>query len=219
METNKIHNCDNLEFLKQIPDNYFDFVFSDPPYNKNKNYEIYKDNLPEKEYWNWVEKFISEYRRISNNQFAIFIDADLTRNYWNFMPDAKQIIVRKGAIGTPLKDYYRQYFSLLVTKKPNQTIYDLWWNIKMPGEGYFFKEERFPNPGLTSFKLTQRILNYFTKENDIIYDGFMGVGTTAVACISLNRRYIGTELNPRYIEIAEKRIKRESSILTLDLVK
>jgi DNA modification methylase len=47
----------------------------------------------------------------------------------------------------------------------------------------------------------------------------MGVGTTAVACISLNRRYIGTELNPRYIEIAKKRIKRESSILTLDLVK
>jgi DNA modification methylase len=154
METNKIYNCDNLEFLKRIPDNYFDFVFSDPPYNKNKNYEIYKDNLPEKEYWKWVEKFISEYKRISNNQFAIFIGADLTRNYWSFMPDAKQIIVRKGAIGTPFKDYYRQYFSLLVTKKPNQTIYDLWWNIKMPGEGYFFKEKRFPNPGLTSFKLT-----------------------------------------------------------------
>jgi len=217
LELNKIYCIKNLELLKQMPDNYVNFVFSDPPYNKNKNYEIYKDNLPEKEYWNWVEKFISEYKRISNNNFSIFVGADLIRNYWSFMPDAKLIIVRKGAIGTPFKDYFRQYSGLLTTAKPKKRIYDLWWNIRMPGEGYFFREERFPNPGLTSLKLTQRTINYFTDKNDLIFDGFMGTGTTAVACISLNRNYIGTEINPKYIEIAEKRIKREKSILKLDL--
>ena len=218
IETNKIYCESCLDTMSRMADNSVDFIFSDPPYNLNKDYGVYKDNLSEKDYLKFITEFISEYKRISNNQFAIFVGADLIKKYWDFMPDAKQIIVRKGAIGTPYQDYFRQYFGLLITKLPNYQIYDLWWNIKMPGEGYFFKEERFPNPGLTSFKLTQRVLNYFTNENDLIYDGFMGVGTTAVACVSLNRGYVGSELNPEYIDIAENRIKREQSILKLPLV-
>lgn len=204
---NCIHNEDILSFLSKIPDNTFNFAFSDPPYNKNKDYGVYKDNLPQEQYLNWVKDFISEYRRVSNNNFGMFVGADLLKTYWDLMPNAKLIIVRKGAIGTPFKDYYRQYSGFLCTAKPNQTIYDLWWDIKMPGEGYFFREERFPHPGLTSLKLTQRILNYFTKENDLVFDGFMGTGTTAVACVHLNRKYIGTEINLNYINISEARLK------------
>lgn len=41
----------------------------------------------------------------------------------------------------------------------------------------------------------------------IVIDPFLGSGTTAVACIKLNRNFIGIELNPEYIKIAEKRLK------------
>ena len=192
--------------MAEYEDNHFDFAFSDPPYNKNKDYEIYKDDLPEDEYWAWVKSFVAEFKRITGNKFAMFVGADLIKGYWDLMPSAKLIIVRKGAIGSPFKDYYRQYFGLLCTALPNETIYDLWWDIKMPGEGYFYKEERFPNPGQTSLILTQRVIRYFTKENDLVFDGFMGCGTTAVACESMNRKFNGTELNLRYIKIAQKRL-------------
>ena len=43
-------------------------------------------------------------------------------------------------------------------------------------------------------------------ENGIVMDIFMGSGTTAVVAQKLNRNYIGIELNPEYIKIAENRI-------------
>ena len=41
-----------------------------------------------------------------------------------------------------------------------------------------------------------------------ILDPFMGSGTTAVACIQTGRRFIGVELEPRYFEIAVKRVEK-----------
>lgn len=43
-------------------------------------------------------------------------------------------------------------------------------------------------------------------EGGIVLDPFMGAGTTALVAHKLNRNYIGTELNPEYCQIAEKRI-------------
>mgnify|MGYP001593856350 CR=1 FL=1 len=46
-----------------------------------------------------------------------------------------------------------------------------------------------------------------SNERDIVFDGFMWGGTTAVAAKQLNRRYIGFEISKEYCKIAEKRIK------------
>jgi DNA modification methylase len=43
-------------------------------------------------------------------------------------------------------------------------------------------------------------------ENDIILDPFFGSGTVGVVCLELNRRFVGIELKPEYVEIARKRI-------------
>ena len=43
-------------------------------------------------------------------------------------------------------------------------------------------------------------------ENGLVLDPFMGAGTTGLVCKKLKRNYVGIELNPKYIEIAEKRI-------------
>ena len=47
-----------------------------------------------------------------------------------------------------------------------------------------------------------------SNENDLILDCFSGSGTTAIACINTNRHYIGFELEPKYYEIANERIKK-----------
>ncbi|MDD4651659.1 MAG: site-specific DNA-methyltransferase [Methanothrix sp.] len=43
-------------------------------------------------------------------------------------------------------------------------------------------------------------------ENDIVLDPFFGSGTLGVVCLELNRRFVGIELKPEYVEIARKRI-------------
>jgi DNA modification methylase len=49
-------------------------------------------------------------------------------------------------------------------------------------------------------------------ENGLILDPFMGSGTTAVVARKLSRNYIGFELNPEYVEISNRRIKKELGI-------
>lgn len=44
-------------------------------------------------------------------------------------------------------------------------------------------------------------------KDGIVLDPFMGAGTTAIVAKKLGRNYVGIELNPKYIEIAEARIK------------
>jgi DNA modification methylase len=51
-----------------------------------------------------------------------------------------------------------------------------------------------------------RFVKASSLEGDIVLDPFVGSGTTAVVSKKLSRSYIGIELNPKYIEIANKRI-------------
>lgn len=57
-------------------------------------------------------------------------------------------------------------------------------------------------------KLVDIILTNFSNPNDIIYDPFMGTGTTAFVAKLLGRNFIGSEINPEYCEIIEKRLHR-----------
>ena len=50
------------------------------------------------------------------------------------------------------------------------------------------------------------LLNIYAKNNSVIYDPFMGTGTTAVACRQLGHSYIGSELSPQQCEYANSRI-------------
>ena len=54
--------------------------------------------------------------------------------------------------------------------------------------------------------LISHLIKLFTKENAIILDPFMGSGTTALASLQSNRRYIGFDINKEYIQITERRI-------------
>ena len=60
-------------------------------------------------------------------------------------------------------------------------------------------------------ELPKICLEHFTKENDLVLDPFMGSGTTALACMNMNRNYIGFEINKDYIKHSEKRLKENTS--------
>ncbi len=53
-------------------------------------------------------------------------------------------------------------------------------------------------------------IKLFTTEGDLILDPFMGSGTTAIACVQLNRHYLGIEAMEHYCELAKRRIEKSS---------
>ncbi len=67
--------------------------------------------------------------------------------------------------------------------------------------------EKTEHPTQKSLNLMLDIVKIHTNENQMILDPFMGSGTTGVACVNLNRDFIGIELDEGYFSIAEKRIK------------
>jgi DNA modification methylase len=52
------------------------------------------------------------------------------------------------------------------------------------------------------------LVNAFSKEGDIVLDPFMGSGTTAIAALECKRKYIGFEIIPEYVDIANNRIQK-----------
>jgi len=55
-------------------------------------------------------------------------------------------------------------------------------------------------------ELVEHLIKLFTKDESIILDPFMGSGTTAVAAVKSNRKYIGFDINQEYIDISNKRV-------------
>jgi DNA modification methylase len=67
-------------------------------------------------------------------------------------------------------------------------------------------EIRFSHPTQKPLKVFKIPIQDWTDKNDIIFDPYMGSGTCAVACQELGRNFIGIEIEPKYYEIAKRRI-------------
>lgn len=52
------------------------------------------------------------------------------------------------------------------------------------------------------------LINTYSNEQDIILDNCMGSGSTGIACINTNRKFIGIEINGKYFDIAKQRIDK-----------
>ena len=62
------------------------------------------------------------------------------------------------------------------------------------------------HPAPFPIELPYRLIQLYTFKGDVILDPFMGSGTTAIAALKAERKYIGYENNPEYVKLAEERI-------------
>jgi site-specific DNA-methyltransferase (adenine-specific)/modification methylase len=193
-------------------------------------YDGFDDNLPIEEYFEFHKKVLNELLRISN---LIFYNVQIVTGskraifklIGEFSDNLKDIIIwNKGHAQPAMHEQVlnRQSELILVFEKSypisrqfktaefkRGTLSDV-WNIKPKRKnqehGATFPEE-----------LVETILQNFTKKNDVIYDPFLGTGTTAVVAKKLHRYYIGSEIIEKYYQISEKRLKSINSLFTLGL--
>jgi DNA modification methylase len=83
---------------------------------------------------------------------------------------------------------------------------------KFPKSVIYF-EQNDPNiiihPTQKPVDLFRWLIKTYTNEGDIVFDGYMGSGTTAEACITEKRNFIGSELNKEYFDLSQKRINNK----------
>ena len=207
---NKIICADCLEVMKDIPDKSVDLVLTDPPYGINYNnkrlnryshskFADIKNDCGEIDY----SKLIKEFQRIGKRVIvfgAINFAKDLPyKGVW-ICWDKRTKIEADKAFGSP--------FELAWCDKIGgyDKIYRIMHGGVINADGP--NSPRF-HPTQKPVALFGRIINDFSNENDLIFDPFLGSGTTAVACKHLKRNYIGIEISPEYIKIAEDRLKQE----------
>ena len=61
-----------------------------------------------------------------------------------------------------------------------------------------------------STELCEKLLKIYAKEGNVVYDPFIGIGTTALAARNLNMNYIGSEIYKEYCDLAEEKLKENA---------
>jgi site-specific DNA-methyltransferase (adenine-specific) len=81
------------------------------------------------------------------------------------------------------------------------------WEYLTAGDGTKLKHQ---HPATFPDKIPYDFIQCFCPPNGVVLDIFMGSGTTALAAIALNRKFLGFDISKEYVELAKKRIKEES---------
>ncbi len=71
----------------------------------------------------------------------------------------------------------------------------------------FKRDKEKLHPTQKPVTLFEYLIKTYTNEGDLVLDNCIGSGTTAIACLKTNRKFIGIELDKGYCDIANKRIE------------
>jgi len=185
-------------------------------------YSNFNDNLPIDEYNKFHSKVLKELLRVSkvvfyNIQIVTGSKRSIFKMIGDFNEQLKDIIVWNKGVSQPsmhqqVLNKQTELILVFETDYPisrqfryanfkRGTLSDI-WNVKREKTINKNHSATFP------LNLIRKILINFTNENNIIYDPFMGTGTTAIACLIEKRKFIGSEIDKEYFEATKKRIEQ-----------
>lgn len=220
LELNKIWNMDCLEFMKTLPDKCIDLVLTDPPYGMNfqSNYRKIKfKKIKNDNNLDWVPKFIENCNRILKDNrhlylFCSYHNVDIFKQAIEKHFEVKNILVwikNNTGMGDLEGDYAPQYEFCIYARKGNRKLN----NGRNSNILQYKRTGNINHPTEKPLDLFSFLIRKSSNENELVFDGFLGGGTTAIACKMLNRNYIGCEISKEYCDIAEARIKSISNTL------
>lgn len=219
MEVNTIYNEDCIAGMKNIESNSIDLVVTDPPYlvkyktgrRKDKSHKFTKEILND-DNEQLLKDYIKECHRIMKDDTAMYMFCSSNKVDFFKQELEKKFTIKNMIIwvknnhtaGDLQSAFGRKYeIVFLVNKgrsKFNGTrLTDVWEFKRVAGKGQLHQNQK-------PIEMIEQCIEKHSNENDIVFDGFMGSGTTAVASVNTNRRYLGFELDKEYYDIASNRI-------------
>lgn len=204
MPISEVYNCDCLEWMKSLPDKYFDLCIADPPYE----IERFKKSCPLR-----MKKGDRHYNGIT-------WDKAPTDEVFNemFRVSKKCIIWGANNFQLPKSEYF-------IVWNKEQTVDNFasleyaWTNCKVPAKLFTYsihkcmaerkKEGGKIHPTQKPIALYSWILDNYAKVGDKIFDPFLGSGSSRIACYKKDFDFYACELDKEYYEAQEERFRRE----------
>ena len=239
MEDIKIICGDALDLLKSIPDDTVDLIVTDPPYNLGKDYGNNHDLKGFSEYIEFTRQWLTEANRvlkpngtiytfmgvrfisylyyILDRELALYFNSWIVWHYTQGLGKTRGFSPRHDDILAFSKSQDFK-FNLDDIRVP-QKYYRERNNMRgaNPGDVWTFSHVHYSNPNRQSHPtqkpegIIERIVLASSYKGDLVLDPFAGSGTTLRVCQQLNRKAIGFELNPDYVEMTKSRLSESFS--------
>ena len=224
MELNKIYNEDCLEGMKRIPDGSVDLIVTDPPYlmnyktgrRKDKTHR-FNDVILNDDNEQLITDYVKECYRIMKDDTAMYLfcssnKVDFFKKELEKVFSIKNMIIwvkNNHTAGDLESAFGRKYEIVFLVNKGQrkfngERLTDIWEFPRVSGDGQLHQNQK-------PIELIKRCIEKHSDVDDVVFDGFMGSGTTAAAALDTNRNYIGFELDEYYFNVAEKRIKNHTT--------
>ena len=239
--TVRTHLGDCLEVLPTIPDGSVDMILTDLPYGTTRNkWDSVVPLEPLWEQYHRVAKEDAAIILFSQQPFTTILGAsNIEELRYEWIWEKTHASGFLNANRAPLKShenilvFYRKAPTYNPQKLPtgknvhasNQgkktTTYGRFTpheSSTIPGQGYpkdslrFTRWGDFDHPTQKPVDLCEYLIRTYTDPGETVLDSCMGSGTTGAAAVQCGRSFIGIELEPRYFEIAERRISEATEV-------
>ena len=233
---NKLILGDCLLEMKNIPNETVSLVVTDPPYNISGPNKMTKkgneftvadfgewDKFEKNEFIEWMVKVFAELYRVCKDGAAVYMFADkaLISHIWDLGEAAgfkgKNVLVWKKS--NPVPQFRKQnylsateFFVFFAKGVHKMNFLDQKEMHNMVEHPICSGHERSSHPTQKPLKVIEKYVFISSNEGDVVLDCFMGSGTTGVACVRLNRKFIGIEKDLTYFNIAKDRINNTQII-------
>jgi DNA modification methylase len=242
MQLNKIYKMDAVEFLKQLPDESMDLGILDFPYNiSNYGRSITKvgsnfvtanfgewDKYNVEEHINWVLEIMKEVNRVLKKDRCVFIFLDnhyaghytyLIERQTELQQKCPIVLFKRNPIPQLYKRNFRSSFDFCILFVKNKdkkcAVFNFQNQTDMKNVQEYNLKKLTKHPTEKNMEIIKRFIKIGSNEGDVVFDCFMGSGTTAVASKQLGRNFVGCEINEEYIEMANKRLDSTAHQITL----
>jgi len=105
--------------------------------------------------------------------------------------------------------FRNQYELILVLEKGKPKYNGKGFSDVQHAEPVAHSQETHPHQ--KPLRLISNLILHSTHSRDVVLDPFVGSGTTAIACKQLGRNFLGFEINPEYVRLANKRLREEAN--------
>lgn len=219
MDINKVHNIDCLKYINTIPDNFIDLVIVDPPYGDNSGYgrknKTILNNESEEINYKFLKaiynkmKYNTSLYLFTNHKFAFLLKNFALQNKFNYR---MLCIMVKNNIGMGYG--FRNQYELCLVLEKGKAKYNLnnfsnVWKMK------HVNHDDNSHPHQKEYDIIRKIILHSSKENDIVFDGFMGSFSTAIASYKEKRSFIGCELDAKWHKLGQQKLNQIMNQTTL----